>query len=188
MKARRVVSTLLAAVVSVGAMLSPAWSQDQKKSEEDAIKISAQLVQVDVLVTDKNNRPVSGLKREDFELYDNDKLQAISFCSYEESKLQRVDEDNDAPRTLPRAVTPGELKRVVAFVVDTLHISTENLYHARRLLMNFIDTKMEPGDLVLIFPTGGGSGLYQQFTADQRALRLAVNRLRSPFVLQSDGP
>ena len=188
MKARRFVSLLLASIMLVGTVLGSAWSQEPKKTEEDAIKISAQLVQVDVLVTDKNNRPVSGLKREDFELYDNDKPQSISFCSYEESKLRRVEEDTDAPRTLPRAITPDELKRVVAFVVDTLHISTENLYHTRRMLLNFIDTKMEPGDLVLIYPTGGGSGLYQQFTADQRALRLAVNRLHSAFILDSDGP
>lgn len=188
MKARRSVSLSLATAMFVCASFFPVLSQEQKKQEEDTIKISAQLVQVDVLVTDKNNKPVSGLKREDFELYDNDKTQVISFFSYEESKLQRVDVGASGTRELPRVITPGELKRVIAFVVDTLHMSTDNLYRTRQMLRNFIDTKMEPGDLVLIFPTGGGSGLYMQFTADQRALRQAVNHMRPSFILDSDGP
>lgn len=188
MKSRGFVSLSLAAVILVCASVFPALSQEQKKQEEDVLKISAELVQVDVLVTDKNNKPVTGLKREDFELYDNDKPQAIKFFSYEESKLRPVEANSDSTRELPRVITPGELKRVIAFVVDTLHISTENLYRTRKMLRDFIDTKMEPGDIVLIYSSGGGSGLYQQFTADQRALRLAVNHLRPAFILDSDGP
>ena len=115
---------------------------------------------MDVLVTDKSNKPVMGLKREDFELYDNDKLQAITHFSYEESKSRKVaDEQGSA---MPRVITPGELNRVVAFVIDTLHMKPENVYRARRMLQDFVDTKMAPGDLVLILPTAGGSGLYQQ--------------------------
>ncbi|HSO75133.1 MAG TPA: VWA domain-containing protein, partial [Blastocatellia bacterium] len=38
----------------------------------------------------------------------------------------------------------------------------------------------QPGDLVLILPTGGGSGVLQQFTSDPRLLRRAIGRLR-PF-------
>ncbi|HKP84903.1 MAG TPA: VWA domain-containing protein [Blastocatellia bacterium] len=187
MKTRGFVSLSLAAIFVCAAFL-PALSQEQKKQAEDVIKITAQLVQVDVVVTDKNNKPVAGLKREDFELQDNDKPQVISFFSYEESKLRPVEADADATRELPRVITPGELKRVIAFVVDTLHMSSESLYRTRKMLRDFIDTKMEPGDLVLIYSTGGGSGLYQQFTADQRALRQAVNHLRQAFILDSDGP
>src|SRR6185295_12895407 len=47
------------------------------------------------------------------------------------------------------------------------------------------DKKMEPGDLVLIVATGGGSGVFQQFTSDQRILRAAVDRLR-PFIFSTD--
>ncbi|HEX8183328.1 MAG TPA: VWA domain-containing protein, partial [Blastocatellia bacterium] len=136
----------------------------------------------------KNNKTVSGLTREDFELYDNDKLQNISFFSYELSKSLFIAEDTDQPRTLPRVITPKNLKRIVAFVVDTLHMSTDSIYRTRNMLREFIDTKMEPGDLVLVYPTGGGSGLLQQFTADQRLLRRAVNRLHQAYIFDSDGP
>jgi VWFA-related protein len=177
----------LIAILTCSMMFSTALSQDKKKSNEDLIKISAELVQVDVLVLDKENKPVGGLKKEDFELFDNDKQQTVSFFSFEESKLRQVEQD-DEPRTLPRVITPGELKRVVAFVVDTLHMKTESIYRSRQMLLDFIDKKMEPGDLVLILPSGGGSGLYQQFTADQRVLRTAVNNLRPAFILDEEGP
>lgn len=187
MKMNRCIS-LFTVLTIAQALINPALPQDNKKQNEDVIKISAQLVQVDVIVSDRDNKPVGGLKREDFELYDNDKLQNISFFSYEESKLRRVAEETDQTKTLPRVITPTELKRVVAFVVDTLHMNFDSIYRTRRMLHEFIDTKMEPGDLVLIYPTGGGSGLFQQFTADQRLLRRAVNRLHQAFISDSNGP
>jgi VWFA-related protein len=157
-----------------------AFSQN-KKSNEDIIKISAELVQVDVTVTDKNKKPVSGLKRDDFELYDNGKLQSITTFAYEETKSRRIEEDSEPERALPKAISAGELRRAVAFIVDTLHMRSENLHRTQKMLEDFIDNKMQAGDLVLILPTAGGSGLFQQFTSDRRLLHRAVDRLR-PFL------
>ncbi len=177
MKIQRCVAVLIAAIFSLPA--SAIQSQDRT---QEPIRISAELVQVDVLVTDKEGKPVRGLKREDFELYDNGKLQHITNFSYEQSRLNKVESDDETPRSLPKVITAGELRRVVAIVVDTLHMNSEHVLRARKMLEDFIEKKMEPGDLALIMPTGGGSGLLQQFTADQRLLRRAVGRLR-PFVL-----
>jgi VWFA-related protein len=152
-----------------------------KPANEDVIKISAELVQVDVTVLDKNKKPVSGLKRDDFDLYDNGKRQNLTTFAYEESKSRRIEEDTEQARTLPKAITVGELKRAVVFIVDTLHMRPEYLYRTQKMLEDFIDTKMQAGDLVLILPTAGGSGLFQQFTADRRLLHRAVDRLR-PFL------
>ena len=151
-------------------------------ANQDVIKITAELVQVDVAVVDKNNKPVAGLAREDFEVFDNGKRQHIRTFAYEESKARRLGADPEAARTLPKAITAGELKRAIAFVVDTMHMNTDLIRRTQRMLEEFIEKKMEPGDLVLIMPTAGGSGLLQQFTTDQRLLRRAVNRLR-PFII-----
>lgn len=166
-------------VVLVLALVSQAAVQTgQPKTDQSTLKLTADLVQIDVLVTDKNNKPVAGLKREDFQLYDNNKLQYLTAFAYEESKARQFSGDTGASRRLPRAITAGEVKRVIAFVIDTLHMNFSSVYASQRMLTDFIDHKMEPGDLVLIFPTGGGSGVLQQFTADQRVLRRAVSRLR----------
>ncbi len=166
--------------------------QDKKKDEskasgQEVVKLKADLVQIDVVVTDRNHKPVSGLKREDFELFDGNKPQLITHFSFEQSASTslRIVEDTETPRSLPRAITATELKRVIAFVVDTIHMKPENVYRTRKMLQDFIDKKMEPGDLVVIVATGGGSGVFQQFTSDQRILRAAVDRLR-PFIFSND--
>ena len=162
-----------------------AAAQDKKKPEQGEIKLSTELVQIDVLVIGKDNKPVAGLKREDFELQDNNKPQHITNFSYEETARQRVGDQTTEAITLPRAIAAGEVKRVMAFVVDTLHIKFENIYRTRKLLEDFVDNKMQPGDLVLILPTGGGSGVLQQFTSDRRILHRAIERLR-PFFFSND--
>src|SRR5215475_1674684 len=137
----RLLSIILALVMTT-ASVAARTSQDKKDSQtkqkdEDVIRISAELVQVDVLVTDKNKKPVSGLKQEDFELYDNDKPQKIGFFSFEESTSRKFDGSNET-RTLPRVTTPSELKRVVTFVVDTMHIRADNLYRAKKMMIDFV--------------------------------------------------
>ncbi|HWP43597.1 MAG TPA: VWA domain-containing protein [Blastocatellia bacterium] len=185
MKRNRPLSLISISLLLSGALCLPALSQQKKES--DVIRIETQLVQVDVLVNDKDNRPVKGLTREDFELYDNGKPQTITHFSFEEVKPIRVDEAAGSG-SLSRVVMPGELNRVLAFVVDTLHVTPENMDRARKMLEDFVDKQMAEGDLALVFPTGGGSGLYSQFTSDQRILRGAISRLRSAFIFENDTP
>lgn len=167
----------VALIVSLIAI--PALAVGQDKKTQDDIKLTTELVQIDVLVTDKNNRPVAGLTREDFELIDNNKPQHITNFSYEKIDAGRPADPASEVRSLPRAISATELKRVIAFVVDTLHLKFENILRTRKMLSDFVDNKMQPGDLVLILPTGGGSGLLQQFTSDRRLLQRAITRLRS---------
>jgi VWFA-related protein len=155
--------------------------QNKSQNQDQTVRISAELVQMDVLVTDKNGKPVPGLKREDFQLFDNNKLQRISHFSFEEIKPLRVAEGATEFRSLPKALTSSELKRVIAFIVDTIHMKPDSVYRTQKMAIDFIETKMEPGDLVLILPTTGGTGLYQQFTSDRRILARAAGDLR-PFV------
>ncbi|HSB11823.1 MAG TPA: VWA domain-containing protein [Blastocatellia bacterium] len=173
--------TVTIALILAATLIAQAAAQSQQpRTAEDVIKLSAELVQIDVIVTGKTNKPVPGLKREDFQLFDNDKPQHLTTFAYEQSKVMQFNAEPGESRVLPRAITAAEVKRVIAFVVDTLHMSLSSVYYSQRMLTDFLDHKMEPGDLVLILPTGGGSGLLQQFTANQRLLRRAVNRLR-PF-------
>ena len=172
-------------VLWIAIPVSAVRQQDKKKPDQGEIKLATELVQIDVLVSDKGNKPVGGLKREDFELYDNNKQQHITNFSYEETKSSRVGDSTTEARSLPRVIGAGELKRVIAFVVDTLHIKFENVARTRKMLSDFVDNKMQPGDLVLVLPTGGGSGVLQQFTSDRRLLHRAIERLR-PFYFSND--
>ena len=71
--------------------------------------------------------------------------------------------------------------RVLAIVVDDLGLSFESTAYVRKMLTSYVDTQVEPGDLVAIIRTAGGVGTLQQFTTDRRLLTAAIDRVRWSF-------
>ena len=181
--------------------LVPAQTPPQKDDNQvdEVIRITTGLVQTDVVVVDKNERIVSDLKLEDFELYDNGKKQTLKFIEFVSATTgRRV--DGDKPSSVTRTTTPGvplageidrqfglaakDIKRVVAFVVDDLTIRLEDINPVRNLLLDFVNNKMRDGDLVAIVRVVGGKGLLQQLTGDRQLLRRAVSTIQpilSPY-------
>ncbi|HEY9231768.1 MAG TPA: VWA domain-containing protein, partial [Blastocatellia bacterium] len=132
-------------------------------------------------VTDKQGRVVKGLSKDDFELYENGKKQLVSFFEMVDTSQPRAVKDAaraDAPRPGEVAPPPGlserDVRRIFAFVVDDLTTRYEDLTYLRQMLTNFVETQMQPTDLVAIVRTVGGKGLLQQFTTDKELLRRAI--------------
>ena len=67
---------LLAVVATGGWFQAPEPTQNQVPAP--TIRVSTHLVLVDVVVTDKQGKPIAGLHPEDFELQENGKAQKIS--------------------------------------------------------------------------------------------------------------
>lgn len=177
---------VVACVFSVTLAQTPSTPQKppQEIAPEDIIRITTNLVQTDVVVTDKNEQIIPDLKLEDFELFDNGKKQDIRFMEFVSVDTGRRSEGT-RPASLPSyveqtgpGVTARDLKRVVAFVIDDLTMQIEDLPPVRKMLLNFIDNKMKDGDLVAIVRVVGGKGLLQQFTSDRQLLRRAVAQIR----------
>src|SRR5215831_3975662 len=53
-------------------------SKEQKNQNEPLLRIETELVQIDIVVTDKQGKLARDLKREDFELFDDGKKQEIT--------------------------------------------------------------------------------------------------------------
>jgi VWFA-related protein len=178
---------LVAAILSVGASArqQPAPQQTQQTpEEEEVVRISSELVQMSVVVTDKNDRVVTDLKKDDFEVYENGRRQDVKFMEFVgvDSGERRTEGASSGP-TLPesarieRELSAKDLRRVIAFVVDDLTIPYGDMVTVRKTLRDFIDNKMQPGDLVAIVRTVGGKGMLEQLTSDKQLLRRAVSRL-----------
>jgi len=149
--------------------------------QEDVVRITTNLVQVDVSVT-KDGRPVTDLTADDFEILEDGKPQRISNFSYVSNvatnpapKPPAVVEKN-AP-VLPAVIDPTTVRRTVAIVVDDLALSVSSMVRVKSQIRDLID-KLSPNDLVAIIRTGGDVGALQQFTNDQRLLRSAVAQLK----------
>lgn len=165
----------------------PASARQQGAPDDDeVVKISANLVQIDAVVTDGRGRQINDLLAQDFELLEDGKPQQITNFSY--VGLNRVappaapasaarKNSNFIPPP-PSALRPEQVRRTVALIVDDLSLSFESTVHVRRALKKFIDEQMQPSDLAAIILTSKGSGALQQFTADKRMLYAAVERVR----------
>ncbi|MFN0138598.1 MAG: VWA domain-containing protein [Pyrinomonadaceae bacterium] len=62
----------------------PAVSPTPKPTEEEIIKIDTELVNLDVRVVDRNNRPINTLQEKDFKVYEDGAVQQIDFFSKSE--------------------------------------------------------------------------------------------------------
>ncbi len=164
-----------------------AFSQDAKpaasENDNDVVKISTALIQIDVSVTDRKGKIVTDLRRDEIEIYENGKKQDISNFLFisdvrelpEERKKGEKPSLNLPP---PTRLRPEQVARTIALVVDDLTLSFESTYYVRRALKKFVDDQMQPRDLVAIIRTGAGVGALQQFTTDKRQLYAAIEKVR----------
>jgi VWFA-related protein len=185
----RIAALILSVSVAVCAVMAQTPQSPQKPQQEigpeDILRITTELVQTDVVVTDKNDQVVTDLKLEDFEVYDNGKKQDLKFMELVSIEApRRTDRVEGADKIAPgidaaiaRDLAAKDVRRVVAFVVDDVTIPTEDMARVRQMLTDFVDHKMQEGDLVAIVRTVGGKGLLEQFTTDRQILRRAISQL-----------
>src|SRR5215831_11653488 len=80
-------------------------SEISTKETDAAIKVEVNLVLVPVIVKDSSGEPVSGLKKEDFQLLDNGKPQTISTFSVETAETRASSATSSSETKLPEAKT-----------------------------------------------------------------------------------
>ena len=148
--------------------------------DDDVVKISTNLIQLDVTVIDKKGNVVKDLKPEDFEIYENGEKQEITNFSFVSNVRTQTQNNSNAPVAVvpPTELKVEQIRRTIALVVDDLSLSFESAHYVRRALKKFVDEQMQPGDLVAIIRTGAGIGALQQFTADKRQLYAAIEKVR----------
>jgi VWFA-related protein len=170
---------LIALLISIQQSPSPSASnrpsQEKRESQDSQLRLKTDLVQVRAVVTDKRGQPVAGLKKEDFELLEENRPQAISFFSVEDVTTPADSQRSGGVSTL-RTPTEDAARTIVLFV-DTVHISFENLARTKQAVRRFVDEQMTDRDMVALVTSSGALGLMEQFTHDRQLLRAAVERL-----------
>ena len=142
-----------------------------------AFKVRVNLVLVRVVVRDSKGKVVSDLKREDFQLADERKMQIISSFSMETPTSPRSAVRTDSPEgsSEGRAVKASELPlRFVTLYFDDLHLSILDAMVSRQAAIKLFGT-MQVGDRFAIATTSGQ--VEQDFTADRGKLDDALKRI-----------
>lgn len=150
--------------------------------DDDVVKISTSLIQIDVSVTDAKDKPITDIRPDEIEIYENGEKQRISNFSFVSSSREVTQKptviDKNAIPIPQVTLRSDQIRRTIALVVDDLSLSFESAYQTRRSLKKFVDEQMQDGDLVAIIRTGAGIGALQQFTADKRILYAAIEKVK----------
>ena len=161
--------------------------------EQDVVRITTNLVQVDAVVT-KDGRPVTDLKPEDFEIAEDGRPQTITNFSYvSNSSAKSVTKapakapgpDNTSAPIIPPALHPDDVHRTIALVVDDLGMSQESTIDTRQRLRKFVNEELQPNDLVVtskgyIYFTETGKHQVTVVNAKTKEVRVADVGITAP--------
>ena len=171
--------------------------------DDDVIRITTNVVQIDAIVTDKKGKFVTDLRLEDFEIVEEDgKIVKPEYFSFIPLFEQITAEQSNSGKAMEAAaVTVEQVKRTFVFLVDNplidigisqsgvagVYTGTVSLRaratrageEAEKLLLWFVDTQMEPYDLVAIADTELNIGKRSSFTNDRELLRDAIRYIRT---------
>ncbi|HEY0347910.1 MAG TPA: VWA domain-containing protein [Pyrinomonadaceae bacterium] len=159
----------------------PIHSQDKrpnKSDDQDVIKVTSNLVSLDVIVKDKRGKPVTDLKAEDFTVSENGVPQKIEFFDSTLSSLGVTGQSTDAvTSTEQKPQSPAGFPRnIIALVLDGQSTELGNLKHVREGMLKYIRERITDNDSVALFSISGGLQLLQPFTHDKGALTTAVEK------------
>jgi VWFA-related protein len=163
--------------------------QEAAVTETPIFKTTARDVVVDVVVTKGNGDPALGLSKQDFQVKEDGKPQAIDFFEEHTASSQQP----GAPPAMP-AMPPGvrtnvppapESDAVNVLLLDTLNTEQQDQAYVHQQIMGFL-TKMQPGTRVAIFMLGSKLRFVQGFTADTSVLLAALNDKRNGMKSEKD--
>src|SRR5882724_7944849 len=173
-------SLLVMAAVLLAAI--PSQSQDKKQTkssaDDDVIKVTSNLVSLDVIVRDKKGKPLTDLKPEDFTVSENGVPQKIEFFDSTLTNSSEAAQPITATgSTEPKPRTPnGYPPNIIALVLDGQSTEGANLKHVREGMMKYIRERISDSDSVALFSISGGLQLLQPFTQDKAKLIAAVEK------------
>jgi VWFA-related protein len=150
------------------------------------IRSTVSLVEIDVQVTDRNGKPIKGLRQDQFSVTEDGKPQKVSTFEYNDiEQVETAGNGGEAPITIPLgAVTsPDETKavvrdhRMIVMFFDMTSLQPEDLLRSTRSAERYIAEQMTPADLVGIVTFGNTMKVIANFTNDRELLRQSVEAI-----------
>jgi VWFA-related protein len=165
---KRTLALLLAAALALPAIAQrrPAEPEQPKLVES----IDVRVINVDVIVTDRRGKFVSGLKKEDFEILENGVPKTVSnFYEVEGNRAKNLtvaDEVGGKVTAPAAAAVPEEMKRRIIFYVDNLSLNPFNRNRVFQQMRDFLKSAMRPGDEAMIATYNRSMKVRVPFTRD----------------------
>jgi VWFA-related protein len=162
------------------ALLLPVQSKQQSlpaAQPATAFRATARTVVVDVVVDD-GGKPVRGLKKEDFNLFEDGNPQTIEFfephfedATHSDAVLRASLLPENTYSNIPVSHVADS---VTVLLLDSLNTYTEDQLYVRRQMIQYLKT-LPPGRRIAVFTLGSHLRLLQGFGSDATPLLAALN-------------
>jgi VWFA-related protein len=187
-------SGLRRSVLALSLVLPAAAALRAQEKVQEQVTVSR--VEITLHVTDKQGRVVPELKKEDFQLFVDDRPVAIESLEWEGSlsaaapsrTATLVRTDAAAAPDTDASVPPAGRLFVMVFQSHIEGQRDEGLMRMKRQALNFLDT-LGPSDEVALLVFGSRLWLSQDFTADRALIRKAIESApRKEETARSENP
>jgi len=164
-------------------LLSPRQEQEQEKGLTYEVEVS--VTKIDVIVTGKKGKRITGLKPENFEIYEDGVRQSVTnFYEVNGMDVYVAAPEKEggrlvvAPRPLPKGLPQVGNKIVIYF--DNWQLHPMNRNWSIRKLKSFIETNFPPGttNQGMVVCLEQKLEILQTFTPDRQQLIRAVNEAK----------
>jgi VWFA-related protein len=139
------------------------------------IRVATRMVLVDVVVTDKQGKPVPGLRAEDFTLEEKGKAQKIA-------TFTTTSEAASTAEPLPPGIYSNRAQYrspggpITVLLLDALNTAFKDQAYARQQMLKFVQQQYRPGERMAVFTLTGQLRVLQDFTSDPQILYTALQR------------
>ncbi|HTR47441.1 MAG TPA: VWA domain-containing protein [Verrucomicrobiae bacterium] len=196
--ARRAAQVLIVEILAAALAFSPVATVAQQQpppppppyNSAAVLRAQANVVRIDVEVTDNAGKPFKGLRADQFEITDNGKTQKISTFAY--SDIERlataapdnaapivISVDNSGPNAKPADVVTDQIRdrRLIALFFDMTSMETDDILRAHDAAEKFLKQQITPADLVAVIVFGTRLSVLANFTNDHKTLEKAIAQL-----------
>src|SRR5438876_449400 len=139
----------------------------QPPPQTPTFRVRVDYVEVDVVVTDQQGNLVRDLKKEDFQVLEDGKAQAINTFTIVDIPVERADRPLFAESPIEPDVKTNEKPfdgRVYVMVIDDLHTRFGRSIRVKTAAKQFIERRLGANDLMAIVHTAGANNANQEFT------------------------
>ena len=143
------IALALAAAATALAQSGGGAQPSQQPQPPPTFRTEANFVRVDVYPT-QAGKPVLDLRAEDFEVFEDGKLQSIQTFEHVVVSAAGPQSQRSEPNSISASqqLAANPRNRVFVVFLDTFHVSVEGAWHAREPLVRLIDRVLGPDDLV----------------------------------------
>lgn len=163
-------------VLAVSSLPAEAQSQKSKegqKSQDETIKLKANLTAVDVMVKDSKGRYITDLKPEDFSIFENDVRQTVGFFDPPLSEVKGRQPNATPAQSVKSSGIPTN---IMSLILDGGTTDLTNMKQVREGVLKYIRERIADTDTVAVFGVSTDLRVLQPFTQDKQKLTAAVEK------------